>query len=365
MEPFKNIFNPQLIKKVCLELKKFKPSFDDKEFSRNVLKSLDQLEMKDRVRLIAYELNQKLPANNQNITLLTQCLKDEKTNPNGLDGFEVWPLTQYIEDYGLEYYDCSMQALYKMTKVFTAEFAVRAYLNQFPQKTLKLLHTWVNDDCHHIRRLISEGTRPNLPWGHKVDYLYQKPELALKLIEKLTNDESLYVRKSVANHLNDISHYHPEIFFSFLAKLNSNNKKHQWIIRHASRTLLKAGDLKAYQLNNFPTNLKLKNCELHVSPKSIKENDKISFNIEVLLNQNKAANLLMKLKIHYVKKNNQKSPKVFHLKEIKNNQQSLIKFTKVIHFKKVSTRSHYEGIHQVELLINGKTQAQTSFKLTK
>ena len=62
-----------------------------------------------------------------------------------------------------------------------------------------------------MRRLVSEGSRPRLPWWPQLTALIADPTPNLALLEHLKDDPSLYVRRSVANHLNDIGKDHPEL----------------------------------------------------------------------------------------------------------------------------------------------------------
>ena len=62
----------------------------------------------------------------------------------------------------------------------------------------------MDENCH-VRRLVSEGTRPRLPWASRLPEFQRNPEPVLELLEKLKNDPELYVRRSVANNLNDIA----------------------------------------------------------------------------------------------------------------------------------------------------------------
>ena len=58
-----------------------------------------------------------------------------------------------------------MRAQYELTKRFTAEFSIRAFIERDPDKTLGRLAEWARDPNVHVRRLVSEGTRPWLPWA--------------------------------------------------------------------------------------------------------------------------------------------------------------------------------------------------------
>ena len=67
-----------------------------------------------------------------------------------------------------------------------------------------------------MRRLVSEGSRPRLPWGLQLKALIADPSPTLPLLRALQDDPSDYVRRSVANHLNDIAKDHPALVADWL-----------------------------------------------------------------------------------------------------------------------------------------------------
>ncbi|MFT6386418.1 MAG: 3-methyladenine DNA glycosylase AlkC [Rickettsiales bacterium] len=83
---------------------------------------------------------------------------------------------------------------------------------------MQILHQWCEDGNHHIRRLVSEGTRTHLPLAGRIKTFQENPLPVIELLEKLKDDESLYVRRSVANNINDISKDNPEIAVATLRK---------------------------------------------------------------------------------------------------------------------------------------------------
>ena len=82
----------------------------------------------------------------------------------------------------------SLAALHAFTQRFTAEFAIRPFLREHPKRTLKQLHAWCGHPDEHVRRLVSEGSRPLLPWGGNLTELLEPPHPTLALLEKLHRD---------------------------------------------------------------------------------------------------------------------------------------------------------------------------------
>lgn len=76
---------------------------------------------------------------------------------------------------------------------------------------MDIMRDWIRDPDHHVRRLVSEGTRLRLPWAMQLPGLIQDPTPMLPLLEALRDDKEEYVRSSVANHLNDIAKDHPDL----------------------------------------------------------------------------------------------------------------------------------------------------------
>jgi 3-methyladenine DNA glycosylase AlkC len=121
-----------------------------------------------------------------------------------MENFRLLALTRLVSLTGGPHFRDSMWALRELTRRFTSEFDIRPFLVNAEDDTLKVLREWAHDDCFHVRRLASEGTRSRLPWGRHLKSFQQNPDLALSIIERLKMDESRYVQISVANNLADI-----------------------------------------------------------------------------------------------------------------------------------------------------------------
>ena len=156
------------------------------------------------------------------------------------------PFVFFVADHGLECFETSMRAQYELTKRFTAEFSIRAFIERYPNETLKRLAEWAHDPNMHVRRLVSEGTRPRLPWASRLRGFQEDPSPVLELLEVLKDDPEEYVRRSVANNLNDISKDHPELVVEVTRRwwLDASEDRRR-LVRHALRTLVKAGNTEA------------------------------------------------------------------------------------------------------------------------
>jgi 3-methyladenine DNA glycosylase AlkC len=378
MQPFKDIYNPHSIRQLSLDLKRVYSQFDHLTFEKQILSQLNEFEMKERVRLISFALKENLPNDYSTaVSILINSLAAESDHleqqwvskeVKGVSGFMVWPLCQYIEDNGLQFFEESMSALYEMTKRFSAEFSIRPFIELYDEKVYKLLRRWALDPSTHVRRLVSEGTRPNLPWGVKVDNILLKLERNIDLLEILKGDSQEYVRRSVANHLNDISKYDKNLMLSTCRKWFPNkdqDKDAQWIIRHASRSLLKAANKEALKLNGFTVNPQVSLKKVQLSDTEITEGDTIELNFELQSLAQEVQNLLIDYIIVYPKKNDKKSAKTFRLKKLLLNPGEKVSVVKKIAFKKVTTRTHYSGKHLLKIKVGDKILSQCDFFLFK
>ena len=96
-----------------------------------------------------------------------------------------------------------MKAFYEMTKRFSAEGDIRIFIEKYPKKTLTVLHKWTQDSNCHVRRLVSEGTRPRLPLCSRLPQFQKDPAPVLELLEKnidyiiVSNDSYIKIQKII------------------------------------------------------------------------------------------------------------------------------------------------------------------------
>lgn len=155
--------------------------------------------------------------------------------------------------HGLEDYpDRALDLLHAATQRFSMEFYIRPFLDRWPDRTLRRLHDWTEDPNYHVRRLVSEGTRPRLPWARAITLF---PDQTLPLLDKLHSDVTRYVTRSVANHLNDISKSDPDAVLTRLSDWQRRGRQAgpelHWMTRHALRTRVKDGHGPSLRLLGF------------------------------------------------------------------------------------------------------------------
>lgn len=258
--PLKELMGPPLVRLIGESLAEVVPGFDERRFRREATRGLDRLELKDRAAAIARAMATQLPAAFEDLApLLIESLGPplERTEGNGLAPFFYLPHTELIAMLGPSSFASGMAANYEVTKRFTAEFSIRPFLVRHRAKCLRILRRWARDDDPHVRRLVSEGTRPRLPWACRLAEFQADPQLALPLLEMLKDDGERYVRRSVANHLGDIAKDHPglavDVCDRWLQEVTRSDDpglaaNRRWLVRHALRHPAKKGHARAVAL---------------------------------------------------------------------------------------------------------------------
>ncbi len=238
-------------------------AFDGKAFRRSALNGLKPFSIMQRGHHLAKTLREHLPRRyEQAVQILLKSLTPPQTGTEdlGLAVFFYLPHVSFVATYGLDPahndghdpFETSMMAQYELTKRFSAEFSIRPFLIQSPERTLAKLTEWTKDSDPHVRRLCSEGTRPRLPWATRIPAFIKDPRPVLPILEVLKDDADLYVRRSVANHLGDIAKDHPRLAFELCERwLEGATKERKWLLRHAVRHPAKKGVKAALRIRRL------------------------------------------------------------------------------------------------------------------
>jgi len=359
-EPFKNLYSNVLIAKIALQVNRQYKNFDQKGFKKSVLcADWESKELKDRMSHIAECLHEFLP---KNYSWAIKILKSVTTH---FDGLQAMVFPAYVELYGVnmvDEYETSISALEHFTQYSTAEFAVRPFIERYPKKMMAQMFRWASSENYHVRRLASEGCRPRLPWARALIEFKLDPTPIIKILKKLKNDESEYVRRSVANNLNDISKDHPAIVLELVRSWIGKHSQTDRLLKHACRSLLKAGEPKALRLFGFkkPSHIVLEKFKLQ---KKVTMGEKILFEFTLKAKHKKLGQLRLEYAIDFLKSNGKRSRKVFKISEI-NSKDVNRKFSKQHSFKMITTRKYYRGKHGLSVIINGHELSQGEFVLT-
>jgi len=345
------------------------PDFDTNLFCERTVTELDLLELKQRAQLIADSLHQHLPKDYEEaIAVLIALMKiplDTSDQLGRYSEFYFLPVAEYIHAYGKNHFEQSMRANYELTKVFTAEFSVRVFIEQYPEKSLGLLKKWARDPNHHVRRLVSEGTRTRLPWAGRLRIFQENPAPVIELLEMLKSDPDLYVRRSVANNLNDIAKDNPGLVIDTLTRWQSSNNRDSntdWIIKHASRTLIKNGYSEALKLQGFDPNAEIALHNLKLT-KTLRFGEKLNFDFTLKNDDDADHNLVVDFVVYFKKANGALAPKVFKLRELKLKAGEEVHISKSHPIKPITTRKYYNGKQALAIQVNGKEYEKESFAI--
>lgn len=367
MEPFKNAFSYQNATVIAERIRAVHPDFSMSAFRKGLEKELEPLELKDRMRLLGRRIEAGLPAHPPEMfPILVKALAKDEDDRDGLRGFRVWPLTDIVARRGLDFFDESMAALREMTRCFTAEFAIRPFLREHRQRTLRQLKRWCKDPDEHVRRLVSEGMRPLLPWGERLPELMADPGQALPLLESLHRDKSDYVRLSVSNHLNDFSKEHPGLVLEFLEKWRGISPAHpgfEKLSRHACRTLLKQGHPGALAFHGYGTATDLEVVAFSTESPVVKLGGHLDYRLVVKNTSRAPLRVLFDYAILHRKANGSLSPKVFKGRKRDLAAGEIWEIEARHPMRPVTTRVYHAGLHQLEPRLNGRVFPTIDFQL--
>lgn len=357
-EPFKNFLNDSVVADLDKRLRRASRSFRSERFKSIALPGLDELELKARAMQIAGALEASLP---EDFAAAAQLL--DAAFEDGLAGWALWPVGEYVARRGLASPERALALLKNLTQRFTAEWAIRPFIVQHPALTYATLSRWTKDPNEHVRRLVSEGSRPRLPWGLQLKGLIADPSPTLPLLEALLDDDSEYVRRSVANHLNDIAKDHPHLLADWLERhLPGASPERRALLRHASRSLIKGGNARVLQAWGLGAPLRGE-ALLSVAPRRIQLGDSLTLEVTLSSRAKREQPLVIDYAVHHVKANGSTSPKVFKgwTLQLAAGETRALRKTHAV--KLITTRRYFSGAHRVELLVNGRVAAEAGFEL--
>ena len=364
----RDVFNKQLVQTIAYHISYVYSPFEHLKFSHKASSFSRNDSFKSRANCIANALIQFLPNNFlESALIIRRCVEKIEIKSNNWENFIFMPFAIFVEKKGCQraFLHVSMDLLKEITKRFTSEFAIRSFIVHYPDETLSILKEWTQNNNHHVRRLVSEGLRPRLPWAQVIHRFIKHPEITLDILELLKDDNSKYVQKSVANHLNDITKDNPEIALNALEKWKKENRPNtNWIVKHALRSELKKGNKKALEIAGYSLSPNIEVSDFKLSSSKIKIGDYILFQFTIRNIGSHEEQLMIDYICHFMKSNGRTAPKTFKLrtKSLKEGQS--------IHFKKKhslqirSTRKIYPGKHRIELFINGISFKSNTFFIT-
>jgi 3-methyladenine DNA glycosylase AlkC len=365
-EPLKNSFGPEVPQRLAGMLSAAYPAFDRDRFLTAALAGYEALELTQRAWHVARRLRPCLPVETEEaIGVIVASLgpEIEEAELQGMEVFLYLPFVFFVAEYGLDTFEASMTAQYELTKRFTSEFSIRAFLERHPEETLDRLRQWSADPNVHVRRLVSEGTRPRLPWAPRLRQFIADPAPVIDLLERLKNDPEPYVQRSVANNLNDIAKDHPDLVVEVARRWMADPTPGRgWIVRHGLRTLVKQGHPGALAVLGFDHGSPVE-TRLALSADRVEIGSKVTATIDVFNPTDTMERVVIDLRVHFVKAAGVTGPKVFKVAELEVEPGGIRQARKTVSLAQHTTRTHYRGRHAVELIVNGETRPGAAFDL--
>ena len=371
-EPFKNLFNAQLITAMAHHFKRVWQPFKKDAFITQAIRGLDALELKQRSSQITRAMECCLPSTfSESAPILVRSLHpadDEDISNQGMDergirGWATMPMCEFVGLHGLEEFELGLSVQRELTKRGSAEFGVRHFILKDQAAALATLTRWAKDPNYHVRRLASEGSRPRLPWAMRLPTLIGNPAPLFPLLNLLKDDPTEYVRRSVANALNDIAKDHPDDVAAIATTwLEDASRERHKLVRHACRTLIKQGHEKALTAFGYhkPEHLQV---QLALLTPVVQFGDALQFTLDLRSEATVAQALVVDYIIHHRKANGKTSPKVFKWKTVTVEPGGSHSAHRRHSIKLITTRTYYPGTHRLEVVVNGESQDAADFEL--
>ncbi len=381
-EPFKNLYNERFYLTLATHLNKCLDNFNEQKFMSLILcENFDQLELKERMSHTKDVVHQFMPSDFAKAADVLIKLIASLTKSNIKEGsVEYMFLPEYIETYGIEHYQISVDAFEKITQFTSAEFAVRPFLIKYGDQMLAQMLLWSKHSHYLVRRLASEGSRPRLPWAIALQKYKQDSKPLLPILHTLLDDPMEIVRRSVANNLNDIAKDNPKLVIEFAKQyltqqhLIKQDNKHseyasnqltnirQRTIKHACRTLLKQACPDILILFGYDS-ADIALTEFKILTHKVSMGSQVEFAFALRNNSTKEKKLRVEYGLYFMKKNGQLSKKVFKISERILTANEIHQVQRKQSFKAISTRVYHLGKHQVSIILNGKEFAPKDFEL--
>ena len=373
-DAIKDMFNRHFFERFTKDLKLVIKDLNTENFISQVMdKDWKNKEFKQRCRHITVVLKNFLPEDYKSaVEILLELLDKIKDKYNffeindasfGLSLEYGWVLDNYVEQFGIDDYETSVNAIEKITQFSSCEFSVRPFIIRYPEKMMKQMLKWSKYKHWGVRRLSSEGCRPRLPWAMALPELKKNPAPILPILENLINDASRFVRLSVANNLNDIAKDNPQTVIELVKKWQGKSENTDWVIKHGCRTLLKQGNKEVMALFGFKTSKNITISEFKIASGKVRVGDSLEFSFKLTNNSAKRVNIRLEYGLYYQKANGSLSKKVCRISEKEYAEKSVTQIKRRHSFKVVTTRVLHRGLHKVSVIINGKEFEKYDFEL--
>ncbi|WP_105205967.1 DNA alkylation repair protein [Neobittarella massiliensis] len=355
-------YHVDALHELALRIKAVYPTFEAAAFIADIIDDTwDARKLKERMRRVTIYLGRYLPADyGRALAIIDQVIV---RYPIGFHQNACACFPDYVEVYGQDVcnWDLSMAALERYTPYATAEFAVRPFIIHHEERMMRQMSIWASHEDAFVRRLASEGCRPQLPWGQALPSFKKDPSPVLGILEQLKTDPSVHVRKSVANNLNDISKTHPDLVVTIAREWYGKHPYTDWIVKRGCRSLLKKGDRGALDIFGLSAVDCVDIIDFSLGASAVSIGESLPFS--VCIEAKRTARLRLEYSIDYVKSGGKKSRKIFFISEISLKAGQRKRYDKTHSFADLSTRNHYPGTHSIALIIGGTQQDVLHFEV--
>jgi hypothetical protein len=186
MADVKDEISARLATGLARELSTAWPAFPGEPFTDGISDALSPLALTGRVELLADRLVDALPGDFDTAAKVLWAALESPT----FTGWMTLPCGTYVARAGIDHPDIALPLLAGLTPRWFTEAPIRPFIECHPTLTYQHLHRWAHDPDEHVRRLVSEGTRPRLPWAPRLRGLIADPTPNIELLDQLADDPS-------------------------------------------------------------------------------------------------------------------------------------------------------------------------------
>jgi 3-methyladenine DNA glycosylase AlkC len=378
---FKDQIDAALVDRVASAFRAVDAAFDTASFRREATDGLGALELKGRISHVAEALRRVLPDDMVDAAAVVDGVLalapdgDDEGAPGGLSGWDVWPIAEWVALAGRAQPDVALELLSRVTRYASGEFAIRPFIDDDPAGVMARLSEWVGRDDEHVRRLVSEGTRPRLPWARRLAVAEADPTFAVGLLDRLVDDPSEYVRRSVSNHLNDLCKVAPDDTRRIAAGWSERAaaaaaagdaeraEQIRWALRRGLRTLVKGGEPEVFRLLGHDPDVALR-VELELRTPHVELGGAVEWTLRVESLEPAPHRIVVDYAIGFLRADGTPGRKVFKWTTRDLAPWASLVLERCHRITPISIRTYRTGRHPLWVQVNGREVAETAFELS-
>lgn len=242
----KDYYDEQFAAGLADKIREIYPQFDSDEFVSYIAQSIEDKEYTARMKVFVQAFDKYLPEYSETLKIFSAMLGPELSSFSVMysDGAWLAPIGKYAEAHCADNekdFERSAEFIRELTKRYTGEFAMRALIRAFPERTMAVLLEWSKSDNVYVRRCASECMRVRLPWAKKLTAAVEQFDSYVKVLDNLHCDENRYVQRSVGNNLNDLYKFDKEKAQFIVDRWLADDPAEATlkIIRHGTRNIRK------------------------------------------------------------------------------------------------------------------------------